>query len=329
MTPPLAQARLAVETADAVLFVVDVTVGITGFNPYRTSQLAYSDLWKKAGMGEDEAKIYLGAINDSMNSPNMILDLMRHTCGLPYGNRGNTAIHRRFPPGSHAAAAAMNGAEFLDRLASAPLLHQPGRVWDYGFGLDVLGLVIEKVSGQNLGQFLEAAELLDAPVGVAAAGAHGADVAQSCAVADADGDRDDLTATVRAVYREWKTQRIDEHLDDVARMAFGRGALVALTPGTPGHVFGTSNPKTGSVWNSTCLSSPVSAASIAGPSSANSSGSGTSASTGSHATSARFSPSRARRRSSMRKRRSPIARMPSNPSGCCEKSTMRASVPTS
>ena len=54
---------------------VDVTLGITGFNPYRTSQLTYSDLWKNAGMSEDEAKNYLGAINDSMNSPNMILDL--------------------------------------------------------------------------------------------------------------------------------------------------------------------------------------------------------------------------------------------------------------
>lgn len=53
------------------------------------------------------------------------------------------------------------------------------------------------------------------------------------AVADADGDLDDLTGIVRAVYREWKTQRIDEHLDDVARMAFGHGALVALSPGTP------------------------------------------------------------------------------------------------
>ncbi|TIP14978.1 ABC transporter substrate-binding protein [Mesorhizobium sp.] len=53
----------------------DVTVGGTGFNPYRTSQLSYSDLWKKAGMSEDEAKVYLGAINDSMSSPNMILDL--------------------------------------------------------------------------------------------------------------------------------------------------------------------------------------------------------------------------------------------------------------
>ncbi|TIM79073.1 MAG: extracellular solute-binding protein, partial [Mesorhizobium sp.] len=53
----------------------DVTVGGTGFNPYRTSQLSYSDLWKKAGMSEEEAKVYLGAINDSMSSPNMILDL--------------------------------------------------------------------------------------------------------------------------------------------------------------------------------------------------------------------------------------------------------------
>ena len=53
------------------------------------------------------------------------------------------------------------------------------------------------------------------------------------AVADADGDAADLTSIVRAVYREWKNQRIDEHLDDIAQLAFGRGALVALAPGTP------------------------------------------------------------------------------------------------
>ena len=49
----------------------------------------------------------------------------------------------------------------------------------------------------------------------------------------ADGDAEELSMTVRAVYREWKTQRIDEHLDDVMLMAFGRGALAGLTPGTP------------------------------------------------------------------------------------------------
>ncbi len=49
----------------------------------------------------------------------------------------------------------------------------------------------------------------------------------------ADGDAEELTITVRAVYREWKTQRIDEHLDDVMMVAFGRGALAGLAPGTP------------------------------------------------------------------------------------------------
>jgi CubicO group peptidase (beta-lactamase class C family) len=88
--------------------------------------------------------------------PVTILDLMRHTCGMPYGSRGNTIVHRRYPHGSNAAAAAMSGAEFLDRLTSAPLLNHPGTTWDYGFGLDVLGLVIEKITGQTLGQFMEA-----------------------------------------------------------------------------------------------------------------------------------------------------------------------------
>ena len=53
------------------------------------------------------------------------------------------------------------------------------------------------------------------------------------ALGDADGDNGELVDAVRAIYREWKSQRIDEHLDDIARIAFGRGALVALAPGTP------------------------------------------------------------------------------------------------
>ena len=52
------------------------------------------------------------------------------------------------------------------------------------------------------------------------------------AVADAAGDNAELANAVRGLYREWKTQRIDEHLDEVARAAFGRGALAAVMPGT-------------------------------------------------------------------------------------------------
>ncbi|MEA2781906.1 MAG: multiple sugar transport system substrate-binding protein [Rhodospirillaceae bacterium] len=54
---------------------VDVTIGKTGFNPYRISQFKTMDLWLKAGMSEAAAKSYLGAIEESLNSPNMALDL--------------------------------------------------------------------------------------------------------------------------------------------------------------------------------------------------------------------------------------------------------------
>jgi multiple sugar transport system substrate-binding protein len=54
---------------------VDVTLGKTGFNPYRTSQFENIDLWVKAGMSEAAAQDYLGAIRNSLQSPNMILDV--------------------------------------------------------------------------------------------------------------------------------------------------------------------------------------------------------------------------------------------------------------
>ena len=73
---------------------VDVTIGATGFNPYRTSQFADNAVWIKAGMSEQAAKDYLGAIEASLNSPNMALDLR-----VPQNQRYqqivlDTAIHR-------------------------------------------------------------------------------------------------------------------------------------------------------------------------------------------------------------------------------------------
>ena len=80
-------------------------------------------------------------------------DLMRHTSGLVYGGRGTTAVHKLFPEGSGVAGSGMSAREVLDKLSGAPLYHQPGAVWDYGFGLDVLGLVIEQIAGMSLGEY--------------------------------------------------------------------------------------------------------------------------------------------------------------------------------
>ena len=87
--------------------------------------------------------------------PITLRHLMMHTSGLIYGARGNTAVHKLYPGSSSTAGATMSGAEFMDDLAKLPLLNHPGAVWDYGFGLDVLGLVVEKVSGQKLSEYFE------------------------------------------------------------------------------------------------------------------------------------------------------------------------------
>jgi CubicO group peptidase (beta-lactamase class C family) len=64
-------------------------------------------------------------------------------------------VHALYPGSSNIAGATLDRAAFLERLAAAPLLYQPGTVWDYGLSIDVIGLVVEALSGQSLGAFLE------------------------------------------------------------------------------------------------------------------------------------------------------------------------------
>lgn len=87
--------------------------------------------------------------------PITVQDLFRHTSGLVYGGRGATPVHKLLPEGSSPASLSMTGPEFIGRLAQAPLLHHPGAMWDYGFGLDVLGLIVEQITEQSLGRYLQ------------------------------------------------------------------------------------------------------------------------------------------------------------------------------
>jgi hypothetical protein len=52
-------------------------------------------------------------------------------------------------------------------------------------------------------------------------------------VADGAGDNDAIARSIRSIYREWKTQHIDDQLDDVLRAAHGRAVLAALPAGAP------------------------------------------------------------------------------------------------
>jgi CubicO group peptidase (beta-lactamase class C family) len=84
-----------------------------------------------------------------------IQDLFRHTSGLSYATSGTTAAHKMYPLSSSVSSRMFTGAELMDRLSTLPLPYQPGTVWEYSFGLDALGLVIESVTEQTLGQYLE------------------------------------------------------------------------------------------------------------------------------------------------------------------------------
>ena len=58
-------------------------------------------------------------------------------------------------PGEYAVGPALDSGQFLQKLSSVPLVYQPGAVWDYGFGLDVLGLIIESIAEEPLGRYLQ------------------------------------------------------------------------------------------------------------------------------------------------------------------------------
>lgn len=94
-----------------------------------------------------------------------VQDLLRHTSGLTYDNRGTSAVHRAYPGSSVSAAVRLGRDEFLETIGKVPLLYQPGTAWEYGFSTDILGHIVEVVSGETLGAFLKA-RLWD-PLGMA------------------------------------------------------------------------------------------------------------------------------------------------------------------
>jgi CubicO group peptidase (beta-lactamase class C family) len=92
-----------------------------------------------------------------------IHDLLRHTSGLTYPNAGATAIERLY---AEAPLFRHDGgnADFVAALARLPLVGQPGACFNYGHSTDVLGRIVEIVSGQTLRAFLQTRIL--APLGM-------------------------------------------------------------------------------------------------------------------------------------------------------------------
>ncbi|MEO8038862.1 MAG: serine hydrolase domain-containing protein [Betaproteobacteria bacterium] len=93
-----------------------------------------------------------------------IQDLLRHTSGLVYPGFTAHAKVKELYTKEGVGWQGMTPAEQIERLAKVPLAHQPGTTFEYGLSADVLGRVIEAVTGQPLGEFLR--ERIFEPLGM-------------------------------------------------------------------------------------------------------------------------------------------------------------------
>ena len=118
---------------------------------------------------------------EPLKRPITIEDVMRHTSGLTYGFYGETAVRKIYDT-SDIYDGDFDNATFVERLAKLPLADQPGTRWDYGHSTDVLGRVIEVISGRSLFQF-EKQRLLN-PLGMTETAFFVADEAQRPRIAE-------------------------------------------------------------------------------------------------------------------------------------------------
>ena len=106
-----------------------------------------------------------GKVLELVDAPREITvqDLLRHTSGYTYGGRGDTLVHRAYREARIGSRDDTN-AEMVAKLGKLPLLYAPGTRWEYGVSTDVLGRLVEVVSGQPLGVFFE--ERIFRPLGM-------------------------------------------------------------------------------------------------------------------------------------------------------------------
>ena len=106
-----------------------------------------------------------------------LLDLLRHTSGIAYGELTKNTLVREayikagvFQPTLDFDARSLPGPQMADGLGKAPLAQQPGTAWEYSLSVDVQGRVVEAVTGKRLGEFLQ--ERLFGPLKMVDTGFH-------------------------------------------------------------------------------------------------------------------------------------------------------------
>lgn len=103
-------------------------------------------------------KVYVSGAGEDMvvedaKQPIRVIDLFMHTAGFSYGFTGSEVdnLYRKLLQKPDE----LNRDNILSKIAALPLNHQPGSAWNYGVSTDVLGFLVEKISGKKLGTYLQ------------------------------------------------------------------------------------------------------------------------------------------------------------------------------
>ena len=112
--------------------------------------------WK--GMGV-YASGQLGSFKTTpVKRPMRVIDLCTHTSGLTYGSKERTPVEAAYAMdgGLGVAAKTTEGGldAMIEQLAGVPLVFSPGDAWNYSVSIDVMGYLVQKISGQSFGEFL-------------------------------------------------------------------------------------------------------------------------------------------------------------------------------
>lgn len=93
-------------------------------------------------------------VQEPLARPITLHDLLRHTAGITYGVPGSANPLKQAYIAAKLGHKNDSNAQFITKLSQLALLDQPGTTWEYGMSTDVLGRVVEVVSGQTLAEFV-------------------------------------------------------------------------------------------------------------------------------------------------------------------------------
>jgi CubicO group peptidase (beta-lactamase class C family) len=135
------------------------TIGVAMMILYEEGKWRPSDPIAKFLPELANVQVYAGADADGkmiLEKPKhapTIGELMSHNAGFTYGLFGNTPVDNLYKKSNPLEGNSLK--DFIDRLASIPLLYQPGEAWVYSVSVDVQGLLIERMSGKSLPEFMQ------------------------------------------------------------------------------------------------------------------------------------------------------------------------------